>query len=78
MLAGKQLLFLKVLVVVARGAVLRRTSSLKTWYMEYPYVWCGEIDKTKNSYPLLVERGNDSRHLVCWSLETLTDFRDWV
>jgi len=78
MLAGKQLLFLKVLVVVARGAVLRRTSSLKTWYMEYPYVWCGEIDKTKNSYPLLVERGNDSRHLVFWSLETLTDFRDWL
>jgi hypothetical protein len=77
MLAGKQLLFLKVLVVVARGAVLRRTSSL-TWYMEYPYVWCGEIDKTKNSYPLLVERGNDSRHLIFWSLETLTDFRDWV
>jgi hypothetical protein len=78
MFVGKQLLFLKVLVVVARGAVSRRTSSLKTWYMEYPYVWCGEIDKTKNYCPLLMERRNDSRRLVFWSLETLTDFRDWV
>jgi hypothetical protein len=36
--------------------------------------WSG-IERTRNSCPLLVERGNESRHLVFWSLETQTGLK---
>jgi len=35
-----------------------------------------EIEKTRNFYSLLVERENDSHHLIFWSLKTLTNLRD--
>jgi hypothetical protein len=34
--------------------------------------------ETRNSCILSVERVNESRHLVFWSLGTLTGFKDWI
>ena len=36
--------------------------------------WSG-MERIRNSCPLLVERGNKSRHLVFWSLETQTGLK---
>jgi len=40
---------------------------------------CGErphrMERTRNYYPLSMERGNESRHLIFWSLGTLTGVR---
>jgi len=38
----------------------------------------GKCEETRNSYLLSVENLNGSRHLVFWSLETLTGLRDRV
>jgi hypothetical protein len=38
----------------------------------------GKYGKTRNSCLLYMERRNESRHLVFWSLETLTGLRDRV
>jgi len=35
-------------------------------------------ERTRSSYPLSVKRGNKSRHLIFWSLGTLTGFRVWI
>jgi hypothetical protein len=29
-------------------------------------IWCGEIDRTRNSCPLTVKRENEIHHLVFW------------
>jgi hypothetical protein len=34
--------------------------------------------ETRNSCILSVERGNESRHLIFWSLGTLTGLKDWI
>jgi hypothetical protein len=35
-------------------------------------------ERTRSSYLLSVKRGNKSRHLIFWSLGTLTGFRVWI
>jgi hypothetical protein len=39
-------------------------------------IWCGEMDRIRNSCPLSMEIGNKSRYLIFLSLGTLTDFRE--
>jgi len=41
-------------------------------------ILCGKCVETRNSCLLLVEKWNGSRHLVFWSLGTLTGLRDRV
>jgi hypothetical protein len=38
----------------------------------------GKYGETRNSLSLSSEKRNGSRHLVFWSLGTLTGLRDWV
>ena len=41
-------------------------------------IYCGKYGETRNSLSLSGEKWNGSRHLVVWSLGTLTGLRDWV
>jgi hypothetical protein len=41
-------------------------------------MWCGEMDRIKNSRLLSLERGNESHYLIFWSLGTPTTLRDWA
>jgi hypothetical protein len=43
----------------------------------YRYI-SGKCGETRNSLSLSGEKWNGSRHLVFWSLGTLTGLRDWV
>jgi hypothetical protein len=53
--------------------------AMSRWYSTLSIIWkIRKIEKTRNSYLLLVEWGNRSRHLVFWTLGTLTGFRDRV
>jgi hypothetical protein len=40
------------------------------------YLGNQEMEETKISYLLYVERENESRHLLFWSLGILTGFKD--
>jgi hypothetical protein len=41
-------------------------------------IYCAKYGETRNSLSLSGEKWCESRHLVFWSLGTLTSLRDWV